>query len=72
MLKRKDMGGKKARIPLVNSTYQVISVLLHCLTAEKPHKTKGGWDRDNTKRLLFLGLNRDESKQKRITSVTSY
>lgn len=55
---------KKAWIPLANPTYQVISVLLHCLTAEKPHKTKGGWDRDNTKRLLFLRLNRDDSKQK--------
>lgn len=38
----------KAWIPLVKSTYQVISVLLHCFTAEKSHKTWGGWDRNNT------------------------
>lgn len=36
-------GKKMWWIPLVGSTYQVISVLLHCLTAEKPHKTRGGW-----------------------------
>lgn len=32
----------KVWIPLVNSTYQVISVLLHCFTAGKSHKTGGG------------------------------
>lgn len=41
LVERKD-GKKRAWIPLVRPTYQVISVLLHCLTAEKPHKTKEG------------------------------
>lgn len=44
-------------------TYQVISVLLHCLTAEK-HKTREDGV-ETMERLLFLGSNRDESQQKR-------
>lgn len=51
--KEKEDGKKTAWIPFVNPTYQVISVLLQCLTAEKSHKTRGGWGRDNTERLLF-------------------
>lgn len=42
----KEYGKDRVWIPLVSPTYQVVSVLLHCLTAEKPDKTRGGWGRD--------------------------
>lgn len=57
------MEFKTAWIPLVSPTYQVISVLLHCVTAEKPHKTREG-GAETTERLLFLGSQRVESKQR--------
>lgn len=40
--REKEHGENGKRIPLVSPTYQVISVLLQILTAEKPHKTRGG------------------------------
>lgn len=55
VVKTKQMKSKHHGFPLASPTYQVISVLLHCLTAEK--QDKGGWGRDNTKRLLFLRSN---------------
>ncbi len=63
----KEHGKKPEWIPLVSPTYQVISVLLHCLTAEKPHKTRGGRGRDNTERLLFLGSKQRWIETKRVT-----
>lgn len=47
-----------AWIPLVSPTYQVISVLLHCFTAEKSHKL--GRVGQKQHRLLVLRLNRRE------------
>lgn len=38
----KDLGKQTPPIASVRRTYQVISVLLHCLTAEKPHKRRMG------------------------------
>lgn len=37
-----ELGKKTLLIPSVSPTYQVISVLLHCLTAEKSHKKRVG------------------------------
>lgn len=60
----------KVWIPVVNSTYQVISVLLHCFTAGKSHKTGGGWNRDNTE-IIAPQIQQKCTEIKCFTTVTT-
>lgn len=63
--------GQTAWIPLVNPTYQVISVLLHWFTAGKSHKTRGGWIQgQKQQRLLFLRLT-EVNRSQCIATVTT-